>query len=84
MRTASAPYPRYRWIAALTLAIVVVSSAITIKDDAAAKLPPAAAQSSSANAPLRPAAVVNDSFSGAAQASQARLVDSLRQAAAEL
>ena len=74
MRIALPPYPRYRWIAALTLAVVVVSSAVAIKDDAAAKLPPPAAQSSSANAPSRPAAVVNDSSSRTLQASQARLL----------
>jgi hypothetical protein len=43
MRIALAPYPRYRRVAALTLAVVVVSSAITIKDDVAADPAPPAA-----------------------------------------
>jgi hypothetical protein len=74
MRTASAPYPSYRWITALTLAVVVVSSAVTIKDDAAAKLPPPT-QSISANPASRPSAVVNDSLRGTQQASQAQMLE---------
>jgi hypothetical protein len=53
---------------------MILSSAITIKDDAAAKLPPPAAQSRSANAPSRPAALANNSPRRTPQASQARLL----------
>ena len=74
MRTASAPYPRDRWVAALTL-VMILSSAITIKDDAAAKLPPATAQSRGANTRSRLAAVVNDMSRRATQVSQARLLE---------
>ncbi len=44
MRIALAPYPRSRCLAALMLAVVVLSSAVTIKDDAAANFAPPAAQ----------------------------------------
>ena len=57
------------------LAAVVLSSAVTIKDDAAANVEPRATQASSANALLRPAAVLDDSSGGAAQASQARMLE---------
>jgi hypothetical protein len=53
---------------------VVVSSAVTIKDDAAAKLPPPT-QSISANPASRPAAVVNDSLRGTPQAGRARMLE---------
>ena len=68
MRTVSAPYPRYRWVAALTL-VMILSFAVTIKDYAAAHLAPPAEAASRSNTLLRPASVVNDSSGGAAQAS---------------
>jgi hypothetical protein len=52
---------------------MILSSAITIKDDAAAKLPPPPTPSIAANPWLRPA-VAKDSLTLAAQASQARMV----------
>src|SRR5215469_6634192 len=74
MRMASAPYPKYRWAAALIFVVVVLSSALTIKNDADANVTPSAAQSSSARVLSRPAAAVNDSSVRQPQASQARLL----------
>ena len=72
---ASPHYPRCRWIAALTLTVVAVCSASRINNDVGANISPAAAQSNSANAPSKPAAVANDSSSRTPQASQARLLE---------
>jgi hypothetical protein len=72
MRIGSAPYPKYLWLAVLTLAVVVVGFAVTIKGDAAAKLPPPATKSGSANPSLRSPAVAKDASSGVAQALQPR------------
>src|SRR5215469_131430 len=74
MRMASAPYPKYRWAAALIFVVVVLSSALTIKNDADANVTPSAAQSSSARVLSRPAAAVRDSSIRPPQASQARLL----------
>ena len=74
MRMVSAPYRKYRWAAALILAVVVLSPAVTIKRDAGANLAPSAAQSSSACVSLTPAAAVNDSPIRPSQARQAQLL----------
>jgi hypothetical protein len=60
MRMASANYPRYGLVAALTLFVLVLSSAVTIKDNTATTLAPLAGQAKSASAPLRSGALLTD------------------------
>jgi hypothetical protein len=72
MRIGPAPYSKYLWLAVLTLAVVVVGSTVTIKDDAAAKLPLPAAKFGSDNPSLRSPVVAKDASSGVAQDFQPR------------
>jgi hypothetical protein len=73
MRRTSASYPGYRWAAPLIFAVLVLSAAVTTKNDADANLARSGVQSSSARLSSR-AAVVNDSSVRSPQASQARLL----------
>jgi hypothetical protein len=74
MRMASVLYPRYRWITASILSLVVLSAAVTIKNDTVRNLAPPAAQWSSAHAPSRSMAVLKDSSTPTWQSSPARLL----------
>jgi hypothetical protein len=61
---ATQPHPRFQFLAALMFAAVVLSSAITIKDDAAANLAPPASHARSAG---MSSAATGDSLSRAGQ-----------------
>jgi hypothetical protein len=68
---ATQPHPRFQFLAALMLAAVVLSSAITIKDDGAANLAPPASHARSAG---MSSAATGDSLSRTPQAGQARML----------